>query len=258
MIVLVTGAFGNTAKPIIELLLKYNYQIVAFDLPTVNCPYWLEQENIRVITGNVCDLDLLRVAMKNVDAIIHLAVLTGGSEYINNQELAFQVNVYGTYNVLYNANKLKISKVVIASSAPIHTVDKLPPNNIFGIETDYICSNETDFSYDLTKHLQESIAKDFANAFSMNIIVLRLGHIVDGVCKTDLYGTPLDKVKYCYGGWVCQYDVARAFLRALEVNLHGFNLFHIIGSIQAEYHFDMYSTKNVLGFTCNNNFSVYL
>lgn len=258
MIVLITGAFGKTAKPIIELLLKYKHQIIAFDLPTVHSPNWLIKENVNVITGDVCDMDSLSTAMKNADAVIHLAVLASGSEYIDNQELAFKVNVYGTYNVLLSAKKLNISKVIIASSAPVHTVGKLPPNSIFDTETDYICSNETDFTYDLTKHLQESMAKDFADTFSMNIIVLCLGHIVDGLSKTDLYGAPLNILKYCHGGWVCQYDVARAFLRALEVNLYGFSLFHIIGSVQAEYYFDMNYTKDVLGFTFNTNFSDYL
>jgi len=92
----------------------------------------------------------------------------------------------------------------------------------------YRCSCEEDFTYDLTKNIQELEALNFSKTFSMNIMVLRLGHIVNGRAKYDLDNIPLKYVSYCRGGWVCQYDVARAFLQAVETDFTGFNLYHVI------------------------------
>jgi len=91
----------------------------------------------------------------------------------------------------------------------------------------------------------------------MNSLVLRLGHIVDGRTQTDLNGEPLTKVSYCRGGWVCKYDVARAFLKAIETDFTGFYILNIIGSYQAKDFFDLTTAKEILDFECNEKFLVY-
>jgi hypothetical protein len=145
----------------------------------------------------------------------------------------------------------------MASSAPVHVLDELEHLRHDKKDIDYCCSRGQDFTYDLTKHLQEVEAKDFAQTFSMDIIVLRLGHIVDGIMKTDLHGNNLENVNYCRGGWVCKHDVAKAFEKALISKLHGYNLFYVIGAYQSARYFDNRSTENILGFVCDESFSEY-
>jgi len=225
--ILVIGGLGCTARPIIDLLMN-DYAITIYDIASCR-------------RDDVCDMRPLRNAMAGIDIVIHLAVNIADT---TNDELSFQVNVFGTFNVLEAARQMNVKKIIMASSAPVHT------------DTAARSPGE-DFTYDLTKSLQELEAYHFSKTYAMHIMVLRLGHIVNGKKKADLNGVPLSKVAYCKGGWVCQYDVARAFKKAAELNFEGFHLLHIIGSYQAEDRFGLSAVKNILDFKCLERFTAY-
>jgi len=198
MNILITGGMGVTAQPIVEEL--RGHAIALFDIAA---------------GGDVRDYGAIEKAMRGMEAVIHLAVNVSNP---GNTALSFRTNVYGTYNVLRAAHENQVGKVLLASSAPVH----LPPG--------HSCDPGEDFTYDLTKLLQEETALRFAQTYAMNILVLRLGHIVDGRAMTDLHGTPLSEVTYCRGGWVCRYEVARAFRDAIESDFSGYHMIDVIGS----------------------------
>ena len=218
--ILITGGEGATAQPIIELLRGAGHSVAIFDIAK---------------GGDVRDPDAVRGAMRGMDAVIHLAVNvsdTGGDKP------TFETNVFGTYNVLRGALYNNVQKVLLASSAPVHT-------------TGETCSPGEDFAYDLTKCLQEEASRQFAQTYGMNVMVLRLGHIVDGRRKTDLHGLSLSNLEYCRGGWVCRYDVARAFAQVIDTEFTGYSVTHVIGSYQAAERFDLG------GFECRERFLEY-
>jgi len=237
---LITGGLGKTTQPLIELLVD-NYSITVLDIAQYVPKDFSYAKNVRIINGDICDIDFLRKTMFNIDIVIHLAVNVIDTE---NHRLSFDVNVFGTFNVLKAAHETGVEKIVMASSAPVHLDNGL-------------CSPGEDFTYDLTKILQEDIASNFSKTFLMDIMVLRLGHIVDGIKKTDFNGTPLSELEYCKSGWVCRYDVARAFKKAVEINFTGYHLLHIIGSYQAKERFDIASSKKIIGFECLEQFKSY-
>ena len=187
------------------------------------------------------NFDEIESAMRGMDAVIHLAVNTIDPR---DDKLTFETNVFGTYNVLRGALRSRVGKTLIASSAPVHTDGGL-------------CSPGEDFAYDLTKTLQETIARQFAQTYAMPVLALRLGHIVDGKRETDLHGAALADLAYCRGGWVCQYDVARAFAAAIETDFTGYHLLHVIGSYQAASRFDLSAAKELIGFECGEKFLGY-
>ena len=245
MNILIFGGLGKTAEPIIELLCKEKHNVVIFDI-SENNPY--KDEYIKVIHGDICNQEAVKKALHGIDVVLHLAVNISSTQ---DDEVSFNTNVYGTYNVLHNAKLNKVSKIVIASSAPVHNVDRL-----IGMG-DYCCSAGDDFAYDLTKYLGETIAEHFSRTFSMNCLVLRLGHIVDGKKQATLSGDPLSELTYCKGGWVCKYDVARAFVKAVNTDISGYRLINIIGSYQAGDTFNLSAAKELLSFECEEKFVGY-
>ena len=64
---------------------------------------------------------------------------------------------------------------------------------------DWRSSEEDSPLYDLTKRLQEEIARDYCETHGMTTIVLRAGHIVDGRSEKDLKGRSLSTLTYCRG-----------------------------------------------------------
>jgi len=227
MNILITGGLGKTARPIVALLREAGHEISLFDLAAA---------------GDVRDYEAVSDAVHGMDAVIHLAVNIAEPR---DDALSFGTNVHGTYNVLRAAQKNHVRKVLLASSAPVH----LPPGAS--------CDPGEDFTYDLTKHLQETMALHFAQTCVMNIMVLRLSHIVDGRAQMDMENGPLSDVSYCRGGWVCQYDVARAFLRAIETDFTGYRLINIIGSHQAAARFDLSAARELIDFACGERFLGY-
>lgn len=251
MNVLVTGAFGKTAFAIIKKLKNAGLDVIGFDLSTASCPDQTKLLFKDILLGDVGNFDQVEKATRDIDFIIHLAVAVGNDIY-QNPDIPFKVNVEGTYNIFESARINKVKKIVHMNSAAVH-VDFKKGEKISALE-DWQSSAQDSPLYDLTKRLQEEVAKEYCETHGLNVVVLRAGHIVDGRQKTDLKGRPLASLDYCRGGWICRYDLANACLKALTLKKNGYNVFHIIGSERAKDHFDIERTENVLGLNFQNRF----
>jgi uronate dehydrogenase len=242
--VLVTGAAGWTARAIIAALVGEGFQVVGLDLRLPE-PGDRATGAVRWLQGDVADPAAVEKASRSVGAVVHLAVAVGEGDY-QRPERPFAVNVLGTYNVFDAARRAGVSRVVLVSSAAVH----LPPGAAPLTASEWRSSSDKDHLYDLTKRLQEEIARDFCDSFAMTAVVLRAGHLVDGRQGIDAAGTPLAQVRYARGGWLCRHDLARACLRALRFSQSGYHAFHVIGSRAASAHFDLDRTGRELGFRC--------
>jgi nucleoside-diphosphate-sugar epimerase len=244
--ILLTGAGGWTARPILEALLREGHEVVALDLP--GYAYYgggSPHPPVRWIGGSVSDLASVEEAARSVEAIIHLAVAVEPNDY-SCPKVPFSTNVLGTYNVFEASRRQEVSKVVLMGSAPVH----LAPLERGRVDarTQLPTSSGGDHLYDLTKRLQEEIARSFCETYEMEVVVLRAGHVVDGIKGVDAKGSPLGELKYCRGGWVCRHDLAQACLEALSFDAKGYHAFHIIGSRESREHFDIERTEEMLGF----------
>jgi nucleoside-diphosphate-sugar epimerase len=248
MNILITGGCGWTAEGIIHTLHQHGHRITVFDLPDIAPNPLVAPMIAKVVSGDIARFDDIVAAMQGYDAIVHLAVATGEDDY-SCTDIPFATNVKGTYN-LFEAIRLAnpAVRVILTGSAPVHLTD---------LNGDYPTSAGDDHLYDLTKTLQEFIAEDFCHTYQMNVITLRLGHIVDGRGEVDPQGRPLADLQYCRGGWVCRYDVAGAVNHALRFDQPGYHRFDIIGAIQARDRFDIVRTETELGFRCLVDFKDY-
>lgn len=212
-------------------------------------PAWTRIPRWQVFTGALGRGKRCRSCQRGaggaVGAIVHLAVAVEPDDY-SLPKTPFSTNVQGTYNVFDAARREDASKVVVVGSAPVHLMP------LDGSKVDARSALHTtagsDHLYDLTKRLHEEIARDFCETYSMNAVVLRAGHVVDGVEGVDMEGTALERLEYCRGGWVCRHDLAQACLKALSFGAKGYQSFHIIGSREAREHFDVERAEDELGF----------
>jgi len=247
--VLITGAAGWTARPIIDRLDASGHRLIGLD---IRSPAPTGLRALEWVRGDVGQRDAVEAAYSSgVNAVVHLAVAIGGDNYAG-PEIPFRTNVLGTYNVFEAARKLRIRRVVLISSAAVH----LPSEQIDGSKA-WRSAADGDHLYDLTKRLQEEIARDFAETFDMDAIVLRAGHIVDAREQRDPGGHSLEELHYCRGGWVCRHDLAAAVERALEAPLLGLHVFDIVGSSSARARFDVARAEAQLGFTIEERFPQY-
>ncbi len=245
MRVLITGGLGWTAAAIIAELEKAGHQVLLFDLPAaakINA-----HPHRAVLHGDVADYRAVRAAVGQAEGLVHLAVATGAGA--QDPRTSFRVNVEGTYNLFEAARSTGVSRLVAMSEAPVHI------DGAGGQE--WQSSPGQDHLYDLTKRLQEEIARDFCATYNMTATVLRPGHIVDGRTGVDPRGRPLTELSYCKGGWICRHDLARACRGALETATTGFSALPVIGARPGYQRFDVARTERLLDFRVECDFAAY-
>jgi UDP-glucose 4-epimerase len=122
--ILVAGGAGFIGSHLVELLLEEPVrEVVVLDDFVRGSAENLERaqadERLRVVTGSITDLDLLRSLMADSDYVFHLAALWL-HECVHEPRKALDVNVGGTYNVVEAAQQAGVRKIVYSSSASVY------------------------------------------------------------------------------------------------------------------------------------------
>lgn len=119
--ILVTGGCGYIGSALIPELLEDPRvaEVVVFDSLTNGSPTNLAghlTDEIVFRRGDVRKYGDVESVVREADAIIHLAAITGASSTHNRRAETFAVNRDGTENVLTAAGKFDVDNVVVASS----------------------------------------------------------------------------------------------------------------------------------------------
>ena len=181
---LVTGAAGFIGSNVVRLLLEEGVSVRAMVLPGEDLRN-LENLEVEKFEGNVLDSAGLDVAMKGCDTLFHLAAIF--SIFTRDRGLFYRVNLEGSRNVLWAANRADVEKVVYTSSIAALGVQpgKAPSDestefNQFGQANDYV----------LTKYLSQREALSFARE-GMPIVVVNPCFPYG---KGDIAPTPTGKI----------------------------------------------------------------
>ena len=180
-IFLVTGGAGFIGSHIVEFLIKNSYQVLIVDNFSTG-----RMENIKEFLGKKCKLiktdisikNNLKGIMKDVEIIFHQAALPSVARSIKDPSSAYKANVIGTLNILLEAKKARVSKVIYASSSSVYgTVKKLPakedlpPNPLS--------------PYAATKLAGEHLCKIFKLIYQLDVVCLRYFNVFGP--KQNLY-----------------------------------------------------------------------
>lgn len=123
MKILVTGGLGFIGKYLVDYLLKKKIQVIIFDNfsnSREEVKNAFANKGIKIIKGDITNVNQIMDALKNVDVVVHLAAKISVEESIKNPLETFQVNVKGTKNILEACKKKNIKKIIVASSAAVY------------------------------------------------------------------------------------------------------------------------------------------
>ncbi|MEM0128118.1 MAG: NAD-dependent epimerase/dehydratase family protein [Thermoplasmatales archaeon] len=166
--ILITGALGQIGSELVPYLSNIfgGDRIIASDIREGKGE--TEFISLDVVDSNALDL---AISKYKIDTIFHLAAILSASGE-KNPDLAYRVNVDGTYNVFRSAVKNKVKLVVIPSSIGVFGPDT-PKENV-PIET--ITRPTT--MYGVTKLFGERIGQYYYDRFGLDARGLRFPGLI--------------------------------------------------------------------------------
>jgi len=168
--ILVTGGAGFIGSHLVDRLMKEGYEVVILDNffsgDIENIKNHLESEMLYLVKGDVRSSDNVKEAVRNVDAVFHLAAIVSVPLSIENPLLVNDVNVTGTLNLLEASLKADVKRFIYASSCAVYgEVDRLP--------IDERCPTNPLSPYAVSKLAAECYCKIFCDNYGLDTLCLR-------------------------------------------------------------------------------------
>jgi UDP-N-acetylglucosamine 4-epimerase len=168
--ILITGGAGFIGSNIVDYLLKNNFYVRVIDnLATGNknnIKHHLDNPNFEFMYGDITNLEQLRKACKDVDAICHQAALGSVPRSIEDPLSSHNANVNGFLNVLLAAKENGIKRIVYASSSSVYGDEP----NLPKIEQRI---GKQLSPYAVTKYIDELYGRLFSELYDMECIGFR-------------------------------------------------------------------------------------
>lgn len=200
--ILITGAAGR-----IGTMLRHRMARPERILRLIDIAKLLQSEpDERVETGQVdiTDLDAVRQAAEDVDAIIHL----GGIAQESDWQRILHTNIHGTYSVLEAAQNAGVPRVIMASSN--HAVGFHPYSD--GVVPDYVFPRPDTF-YGVSKVTNEALGSLYHDRYGITVLCVRIGSCFERPHDHRMLST-----------WLSPDDCARLMEALLTVPDPGFRI----------------------------------
>ena len=213
--VLVTGAEGTIGTAVREHL-SDRYELVSLTLTPQRFPSHV---------ADISELDAIRPAFENIDAVVHLAaspaIETPWDDVLRN-------NLVGTYNVFEAARRADVSRLVFASSN--HVVGMYEVDGAPGLyePNDEQCYDHTvevrpDSLYGVSKAYGEALGRLYMERHGLRVFCVRIGAVRENDDPTIPTDNPLIDLdpegqrNRMRAVWLSRRDCAELIAACLEV-----------------------------------------
>ncbi len=241
--ILVTGSAGRLGRAAVAELVARGHHVVGFDvLPTPGLPS--EQS----LVAGLLDVDALHRAATGADAIIHLAATPDDARFPraaapedtdNFISDLVPNNVIGPYQVMEAARKLKIPRVILASTGQVidgHLVAKNVP-----VTPD--SPPRPRYLYACTKVFLEALGQVYSKEHGIEVLAVRLGWCPRPGQEEEFRQSELGPDVYLSPG-----DAGRFFAATVEVaKLPLFAVVYATSQHVRVRQYDLTSTSKLLG-----------
>ena len=169
--VVITGGAGFIGANLIPYLAGSElYEIYTIDNESLGRLKYIDINGVTCIKGDILDAELIEEVLEGADTLVHLAADTRVMDSIENPDFNFRVNVEGTYNLLRQAQRSGVRKVINASTGgailgevqpPVH--ENMAPNPLS--------------PYGASKLAVEGYCSAFSSCYGLSTVSLRFSNI---------------------------------------------------------------------------------
>ena len=230
--VIITGANGFVGSNLCKELLNNGYQVKALHRKGSNIKT-LEGLSVKLVEGDICDIESLTKAFQGCDGVFHIAALFRQAK--NPDKVYWDINLEGVKNVFDVAIKEGVQKIIHCSTVGVHSHIPNPP-----------ATEEEDYRpgdiYQETKAAGEKLALEYFKANKIKGAVIRPAMIWGQGDERTLKlfkGIATRKFPLIGNGktllhWILVSDLARSFRLCYEADLNNGEVFIISGQESVE------------------------
>jgi len=124
--VLVTGGAGYKGCVLVPKLLKAGYSVIVFDLMLFGDKGLVPHPNLRIVKGDIRNVEEYAPLLIGVDSVIHMACISNDPSFELNPELSKTIN-FDCFEPLVKASKAAgVRRFVYVSSSSVYGVSDAP------------------------------------------------------------------------------------------------------------------------------------
>ena len=168
--ILITGGAGFIGSNLCEYFLEKGYKVTCLDNFATGHKYniepFLSNQNFKLIEGDIRSIETCKIAVKDIDYVLHQAALGSVPRSINDPITSNEVNVSGFLNMLTASRDAEVKRFVYAASSSTYGDSESLPK----VE-DKIGKPLS--PYAITKYVNELYADIFSKTYGLETIGLR-------------------------------------------------------------------------------------
>ena len=120
--VCVIGGAGYVGSKLVPKLLAEGYNVSVLDLMIYGTDVLSSHPNLTVIEGDIRNQDLLKMTLKNVDCVVHLACISNDPSFELNPKLGKSINLDSFKPLVDLSTKSHVKRFIYASSSSVYGV----------------------------------------------------------------------------------------------------------------------------------------
>lgn len=125
--ILITGGAGYCGSVLTPQLLDMGHTITVYDIMYYGKDHLpLDHPNLKVVEGDIRDIEKLASHLQGIDAVLHLACISNDTSFVLDEGLSTSINLDAFEPMVVAAKKAGVRRFVYASTSSVYGISDAP------------------------------------------------------------------------------------------------------------------------------------